>query len=61
MTNGPKTKGHPLYVSVSLLITSYILGEFIFPKYQLIYFFHLIGILGLIFSISIFLIQLILF
>ena len=61
MTKGPEIKGHPLYISVSLLIASYILGEFIFPKYQLMYFFNLIGILGLIFSISIFVYGLTLF
>ena len=32
---GPDVKGNPLYISVYLLIASYILGEFIFPKYPL--------------------------
>ena len=35
---GPDVKGNPLYISVYLLIASYILGEFIFPKYPLLYF-----------------------
>ena len=54
MMNGPAIKGNPLKISISLLIISYILGEFIFPKYHLIYFFQLIGVLGLIFSVGIF-------
>ena len=42
---GPDVKGNPLYISVYLLIASYILGEFIFPKYPLLHFFNLFGIL----------------
>ena len=52
--NGPNIKGHPLKITVSLLVASYIIGEFFFPKYPLFYFFNLIGILGLIASVSIF-------
>ena len=42
---GPKVKGNPLYISVYLLIGSYFIGEFIFPKYPLIYVFNLLGVL----------------
>jgi len=54
MTEGPDIKGNPLRIAVALLVGSYIIGEFIFPKYHLLYFFNLLGILGMIFSISIF-------
>ena len=53
--NGPNIKGNPLRVSAGLLVLSYILGEFIFPKYPLIYLINLIGIIGLLISIGIFL------
>ena len=42
---GPEVKGNPLYISVYLLIASYVLGEFIFPKYPLFYIFNLLGLL----------------
>ena len=42
---GPDVKGNPLYISVYLLISSYILGEFIFPKYPLLYILNLFGLL----------------
>ncbi len=51
---GPNVKGNPLYISAYLLIASYIVGEFIFPKYPLVYFFNLIGVFFLILSICIF-------
>ena len=51
---GPNIKGNPLKISVYLLVLSYVVGEFIFPKYPLLYLFHLIGILGLIASSSFF-------
>ena len=51
--NGPDIKGNPLRISVGLLVISYILGEFILPKYHLIYIFNLIGVLGLISSVGI--------
>ena len=54
MTNGPEIKGNPLKISVFLLVISYILGEFVIPKYHLVNFFNLFGILGLIASVSIF-------
>jgi len=51
--NGPNIKGNPLKIFVGLLVISYILGEFILPKYHLVYIFNLIGVLGLISSVGI--------
>ena len=54
MSNGPNIIGNPLRIAVGLLAASYVIGEFIISKYPLIYAFNLIGILGLILSIFIF-------
>jgi len=54
MTDTPKIKGNPLLVSVYLLVLCYIVGEFVIPKYPLLYPIHLIGILGLIISLVFF-------
>ena len=54
MIEGPKVKGNPLRIATALLVFSYVLGEFILPKYHLIYVLKLIGILGLILSVAIF-------
>jgi len=54
MINGPNIMGNPLRIAVGLLVFSYVIGEFIIPKYTLIYAFNLVGILGLISSICIF-------
>ena len=54
MIEGPKVKGNPLRIAAALLVFSYVLGEFILPKYHLIYFLKLLGILGLILSVAIF-------
>ena len=51
---GPAVKGNPLMVFVILLVVSYIIGEFIIPKYFLLNLFNLIGIIGLIISLVIF-------
>ena len=51
---GPAIKGNPLYISVLLLVISYIVGEFIIPKYNLFNLLNLIGIIGLILSLVIF-------
>ena len=51
---GPAVKGNPLIISVILLVVSYIIGEFIIPKYFLLNLFNLIGIIGLIISLVIF-------
>lgn len=50
----PKVKGNPLYISVYLLAFSYFFGEFILPKYHILYLFKLMGLLGLIISIIFF-------
>jgi len=54
MTDGPKIIGNPKLVSVYLLVLCYIVGEFVIPKYPLLYPIHLIGILGLIISVVFF-------
>ena len=51
---GPAVKGNPLIVFVILLVASYIIGEFIIPKYVLLNLFNLVGIIGLIISLAIF-------
>ena len=55
MSEGPLVKGNPLRIAVFLLALSYILGEFIFPKYPLVYPINLVGIVGLIISVIFFL------
>ena len=52
--SGPKVQGNPLRIAAGLLILSYVVGEFVIPKYPLIYALKLIGILCFIFSILIF-------
>ena len=52
--NGPNVKGNPLKIVVGLLVVSYIIGEFFLAKYSLAYIINLIGVLGLIASVSIF-------
>ena len=52
--SGPKVQGNPLRIAVGLLVLSYVVGEFVIPKYSLIYALKLIGILCFIFSILIF-------
>ena len=54
MSNGPNIIGNPFRIAVGLLVASYVIGEFIIPKYPLIYAFNIIGILGLISSVVIF-------
>ena len=54
MSEGPKVKGNPLRLSVYLLVASYIVGEFILPKYPLIYPINLIGMIGLMISLFFF-------
>ena len=51
---GPEIKGNPLHISVYLLIASYFIGEFIIPKYPLIYIFNLTGLVLIIISTIIF-------
>jgi len=54
MNQGPLVRGNPLRISIYLLIPCYLIGEFILPKYSLLYFFNLIGIIGLLISIFFF-------
>jgi len=54
MNETPMIKGNPLRVSIGLLVASYILGEFFFPKYSTFYFLKIIGIIGLIISVMFF-------
>ena len=54
MSEGPNVKGNPIRVVSVLLILSYLLGEFILPKYHILYALKLIGILGLILSVGLF-------
>ena len=51
---GPAVKGNPLIVFVILLVVSYIIGEFIIPKYVLLNLLNLVCIIGLIISLAIF-------
>ena len=51
---GPQIKGNPLQISVYLLIASYVVGEFIFPKYPLFYLLNLTGVLFIIIAPIIF-------
>ena len=52
--NCPNVKGHPLKIVVSMLVVSYIVGEFFLPKYPLVYIINLVGVLGLVVSVYIF-------
>ena len=51
---GPAVKGNPLRISVFLLVISYLIGEFIIPKYELLNLINLIGITGLVLSLVLF-------
>ena len=51
---GPAVKGNPLIIYVILLVVSYVIGEFIIPKYELLNLLNLIGVIGLIISLAIF-------
>ena len=51
---GPSVKGNPLYISVYLLILSYVIGEFILPNYPMIYIFNFLGLFLIVISPFIF-------
>ena len=51
---GPVIQGNPLKIFVYLLVISYVVGEFIIPKYPIIYLFNMIGLIGLIVSVILF-------
>ena len=54
MNEGPMIKGNPLKISIYSLLACYFLGEFVFPKYPLIYLINLLGVIVFIVSIIIF-------
>ena len=51
---GPAIKGNPLKMFVYLLALSYVVGEFIIPKYTLISLLNIAGLIGLITSLALF-------
>tara|TARA_B100000035_G_scaffold275722_1_gene252898 strand:- start:1459 stop:1917 length:459 start_codon:yes stop_codon:yes gene_type:complete len=51
---GPAIKGNPLKMFVYLLVLSYVVGEFIIPKYTLISLLNIAGLIGLITSLALF-------
>ena len=51
---GPMVHGNPLRIFVYILVISYVVGEFIIPKYPIIYLFNMVGLIGLIVSLIFF-------
>jgi protein-S-isoprenylcysteine O-methyltransferase Ste14 len=51
---GPKVQGNPIRISVYILVISYVVGEFIIPKYPIIYLLNMVGLIGLILSLIFF-------
>ena len=51
---GPAIKGNPLQMFVYLLVLSYVVGEFIIPKYTLISLLNIAGLICLISSLALF-------
>ena len=51
---GPAIKGNPLEIFGYLLIISYIVGEFLIPKYNLFTLLNLLGVIGLVMSLALF-------
>ena len=51
---GPMVQGNPLRIFVYILVISYVVGEFIIPKYSIIYLFNMAGLIGLILSLIFF-------
>ena len=51
---GPAIKGNPLEIFGYLLAISYILGEFLIPKYNLFTLLNLLGVIGLVLSLALF-------
>ena len=51
---GPIVQGNPIRISVYILVISYAVGEFIIPKYPMIYLIHILGLIGLIVSLVFF-------
>ena len=51
---GPEIKGNPLQIFGYLLVISYLIGEFLIPKYSLFTLLNLIGVIGLVISLLLF-------
>ena len=51
---GPAIKGNPLEIFGYLLIISYLVGEFLIPKYNLFTLLNLLGVIGLVLSLALF-------
>ena len=51
---GPMVQGNPLRIFVYILVISYVVGEFIIPKYPIIYLFNMVGLIGFIVSLIFF-------
>ena len=51
---GPIVQGNPIRISVYILVISYAVGEFIIPKYPMIYLLNLLGLIGFILSLIFF-------
>ena len=51
---GPAIKGNPLEIFGYLLIISYVVGEFLIPKYNLFTLLNLLGVIGLVLSLALF-------
>ena len=51
---GPAIKGNPLQIFGYLLVISYVVGEFLIPKYNLFTLLNLLGVIGLVLSLALF-------
>ena len=51
---GPAIKGNPLEIFGYLLVISYVVGEFLIPKYNLFTLLNLLGVIGLVVSLALF-------
>ena len=51
---GPAIKGNPLEIFGYLLVISYVVGEFLIPKYNLFTLLNLLGVIGLALSLALF-------
>ena len=51
---GPLVQGNPLRIFVYILVISYVVGEFIIPKYPIIYLLNMVGLIGFIVSLIFF-------
>ena len=51
---GPAIKGNPLEIFGYLLIISYVVGEFLIPKYNLFTLLNLLGVICLVLSLALF-------